>query len=93
MPLIDFQTAAGDPIAVDDMEIVPIARSVRIQVPGSHGGLIWNRPVAVAFRTADGREFELPVHDVTRRWQILLLGMGLIGALLIWVVLRKEAPS
>jgi hypothetical protein len=93
MALIDFQTAAGDPITADDIQIVPIARSVRILVPGLHGGLIWNRPVAVVFRTADGRELELPVHDVTRRWQILLLGMGLIGALLIWVVLRREAPS
>ena len=68
-PIVRVETTVGRPISVDDQEIVPVARSVHVQVPGVSGGLIWNRPVAVLVRAADGTEYQLPVHDVTRRVQ------------------------
>ena len=91
-PIVDVETTAGAPISVGDQEIVPIARAVRVQVQmaGLHAGLIWNRPVAVAVRTADGQEFELPVHDVTRRVQLLVLAAGIIGSLLVWLALHRR---
>ena len=87
--MIVVQTTAGEPIRVGDQEIVPISRSVRVQLPVLHGGLIWNRPVAVAVRTANGWEFELPVRDVTRRVQLFVLAAGILGSVLIWLARRR----
>ena len=87
---VQIETRAGDPVSVGDTEIVPLARSLCIQPPGFPAGLIWNRPSAVIVRTADGQERMLPVPDVTRQKQLRLLGIGLIGSLLIWLVLRRS---
>ena len=87
---VQIKTRAGDPVSVGDTEIVPLARSLCIQPPGFPGGLIWNRPSAVIVRTADGQERMLPVPDVTRQKQLRLLGIGLFGSLLIWLVLRRS---
>ena len=89
-PIIRVETTVGRPIPVDDQEIVPVARSVHIQVPGVRGGWIWNRPVAVVVRAADGTEYRLPVHDVTRRVQLLVLAVGAIGSLLMWLLLHRR---
>ena len=87
---IHIETKTGEPISVSGAEIIPVARSVRIQVDGFPVGLIWNRPVAVLARTSDGAEISIPVHDVTRRAEVALLGVGLVGSLLIWLLLRKS---
>jgi hypothetical protein len=89
-PIVQVETTAGRPIPVDDQVIVPVARSVLVQVPGVPGGLIWNRPVSVVVRAADGTEYQLPVHDVTRRVQLLVLAIGALGSLLIWLLLHRR---
>ncbi len=88
--MIEVETTAGEPVSVGEREIVPIARSVRVQMPVVQGGLIWNRPVAVVVRTASGQEYELPVHDVTRRAQLFVLVAGILGSLLMWLALRRR---
>jgi hypothetical protein len=74
---------------VGDMRIVPLARSVRIQPGRLPFGLIWNRPLAVAWRSADGQQHMLPIRDVTRGRQLMLLGLGLAASLLIWLMFRN----
>ena len=89
-PLVQIETTCGRPIRVDGQEIMPLARSVRVRLPVLHGGFMWNRPVAIVVRAADGSEYELPVHDVTRRMQVLVLAAGILGSLLIWLALRRR---
>jgi hypothetical protein len=88
--MIHVETTAGEPISVDEREIVPIARSVRVQMPLLRGGLIWNRPVAVVVRAANGQEYELPVRDVTRRAQLFVVAVGILSSFLMWLVLRRR---
>jgi hypothetical protein len=89
-PLIQIETKCGRPIQASGQTVVPVARAVRLRLPILHGGLIWNRPVAVVVRGADGSEYEVPVHDVTRRVQLLVLAAGLCGSLLIWLLMRRR---
>jgi hypothetical protein len=86
--LLENRIIAGDPIRIGRNQVVPLTRLIRVHLFGLRGGLVWNRPHAVKIIGEDGTERMLPIHDITRRSQILLLGAGLIGSLLIWRFLR-----
>lgn len=87
-PFIYIRTNVGKAININGSTVVPIARSVHIRLPLVSGGLIWNRPIAVLVRHSDGTEYTLPIHDVTRRLQVLVLSIGMLGALLFWLARR-----
>jgi len=84
------QTNTGEPVRVGDLSIYPVARSYRINMPGVHGGIIWNRPVAVIVENSRGDRQELPVVDRTRQLQIAIFSAGLFGAFLTWLLFRKS---
>jgi hypothetical protein len=79
--LISVETHAGKPITAGTVTIVPMAKSLRVMIPGIPGGLIWNRPVAVVTKTASGSEHVLSVNDPTRRAVLALWG-AVIGSAL-----------
>ena len=82
-----IETRSGDPIDAGGTTLVPVARSVRLQLRG--GGVIWNRPVGVL---VDGGETLVPICDRTRQLQLALLGAGLAGALILrWIRRRRAA--
>lgn len=87
---MQVETTAGRPIRAAGQVLVPLARVVRLRLPLLHGGVIWNRPIAVLVRSEDGSEYEVPIHDVTRRVQLLALAAGLLGSLLIWLLLHRR---
>jgi hypothetical protein len=89
MPLVSYDNHVGDPIQVGDVKITPIARALHIQLPIIKGGFIWNRPASMVVQTGEGEEQVMPVVDVTRLAQVLLLGVGLFGGLLIWALFRR----
>ena len=89
MPLFETETHSGQPIQAGLLKITPFSKALILRLPGANGGLIWNRPTSLLVQTADGREQVVPVADVTRRAQWLLLGMGLFGAVCIWLLFRK----
>jgi hypothetical protein len=86
--LLQVETRAGDPIPAGDMMIIPMAKSTQIRFPGLPGGIIWNRPASVVVQTSAGQEYVLPVRDITRRIQFALLGGGLIGIFLTWLIIK-----
>jgi hypothetical protein len=90
MPQIRFEIQRGEPVMAGATQVTPQIKTLCIPLPGIAGGLIWNRPYAVEVRTSDGKEWSLPVPDVTRQAQIAFLVMGLIGVLLIGLVSRKR---
>jgi len=78
-----FVTAEGKPLKVGDQTITVVSRALRWSPPWGFGGVVWNRPVAVKVLTANGVEHTLPVVDETRRRQIIIVALGLVGAILI----------
>jgi hypothetical protein len=93
MPLFQFETKTGEPIQIGETKVTPVAQAMQFQLPipgGGFLGLVWNRPVAVNVKTIDGQEQSIAVPDVTRQAQLMLLGSGLIGALLLWLAFRKR---
>jgi hypothetical protein len=92
--VFQFETRAGEPISSGPFTIIPMARSLRIRLPriaGNRvgGGLVWNRPVSIIVRPAQGDEYTLPVRDLTRRAQLALLFAGLAGGLLVRSAFRS----
>lgn len=82
--VIESRFIAGEPIRIGRDQIITLTRSIRLRPFGSRGGLVWNRPSAAVVVEEDGTERVVPIRDVTRRLQILFLGAGLIGSLLLW---------
>ena len=89
--VVHIETREGTPIPVGNLQLTPLSRAIRLQLGRLPIGLVWNRPLAVRVCTPDGQIQELPVQDVTRRTQLALLGVGLIGALLIWLARPRRA--
>ena len=81
MKILTLETKTGQPYAAGETRITPVSRLLRLQIPGVPGGLIWNRPVAVRVQPPNGPEEVLPVRDVTRLAQILIIGLGFLGGL------------
>ena len=89
MPLFTIETSPGETIQAGSNQITPFSQAVKFTLPGSRGGLIWNRPVSVLVQGEDGSEQALPVVDVTRIVQLALLGIGLAGGILFWLNRRR----
>jgi hypothetical protein len=90
MPALERAIHTGEPIQVGTFEITPQSRVTKIQLPGQHVGLIWNRPKAVIVRSSDGQESTLPVRDVTRIIIWAMLAGGLLGAMLVGLMNRNK---
>jgi hypothetical protein len=89
MPFFTIETSPGETIQAGANKITPLSQAVKLILPRSMGGLIWNRPVSVLVQAADGSEQVLPVVDVTRIAQLALLGFGLAGGYLFGMIKRR----
>jgi len=88
---ISIKKSSGSPIQAGNLEVTPVSQALVIRAPGQANGLVWNRPVAIRVQ-APGEEMQiLPVYDRTRLAQILILGAGLLGSALIWLIFRKRS--
>ncbi len=85
-----FVTQEGAPIKAGDQTITVVSRAFRWTWPMGFGGIVWNRPVAVKIQTASGVEHVLPVVDETRRRQIMIFALGMLGAILISMLFRPR---
>ena len=88
--LIEIGTQSGRPIQADDFGIVPLVRRTRLQIPNYRGAFVWQRPKALVIQAPNGRQEILPIRDHTRWAQMLLIGIGLFGSILIWLFLRPN---
>ena len=89
MSLWTIENLPGKPIQAGPNTITPFTQVFKITPPGLTGGLIWNRPVSVLVQGQDGSEQVLPVEDITRKAQLTLLGIGLVGGILLWLITRR----
>lgn len=89
MPFITFETLPGETIQAGTHKITPYSQAVKLILPGSRAGLIWNRPLSVLVEGDDSSQRVLPVVDVTRLVQLALLGIGLAGGIALWLVKRR----
>lgn len=87
---IEREIRTGEPRQVGDLELTPQTSVLKIMLRGHHAGLIWNRPRAVIVRGADGQKSILPVKDVTRNIIWGLLAGGLLGAIMIGIMYRRN---
>jgi hypothetical protein len=90
MSLLRIETLTGEPIRIKDAQLRVRSQVVQLRFPFINGGLIWNRPVAVWVRTADGQDQILPVSDVTRTTLLSLLTFSLVVTFLFRLFRRKN---
>jgi hypothetical protein len=84
-----FENRESQPIRVGNQEITLISRALIWRFPFP-GALVWNRPVAVRVVTGDASAIILPVVDETRRQQIMLLAIGILGSILLGALLKRR---
>ena len=85
-----FELREGKPFRIGEQSITVVSRVLRLQVPGMPVGLVWNRPAEVRVETDGAGAVILPVIDETRRMQILLLGLGIAGSIVLSALLRRH---
>lgn len=71
-----LQDSSRAPVKWRGYEISAVAQAVRLE-PSPHFGMIWNRPVGVRVQTPQGEKQFLPVYDLTRLIQIIIVLSGL----------------
>ncbi len=71
--VVHWQTLPGDEVTRGDVRVTPQSRALTLRWP--HGGLVWNRPVAVLVER-NGRSERIPIVDVTRVVQLALFGLS-----------------
>jgi hypothetical protein len=91
MSLLTIENRPGKTIRAGALSLTPFVQAVQFRPPGLAGGVSWTRPTSVLVRQADGSETVLPIDDITRRLQIGLLTMGLLGGLFIWLLGRRSS--
>lgn len=89
--LFRMETLTGQPVKIKDTQVRVRSQVVQLRFPFIHGGLIWNRPVAVLVRTADGPDQILPIPDVTRIAVLTLLLFCVAEIFLLRSFRRKSA--
>jgi hypothetical protein len=87
--LLRIETITSQPIKFKDTQLRVRSQVLQLRFPLISGGLIWNRPVAVLVRTADGQDQILRVPDVTRTVVLTLLVLSLAGTFLLMLFRRK----
>lgn len=94
MPVLQIETKAGSPVQAGTRRLVPFSQVIRLNLPGmAAGGIIWNRPFSVLVQDEDGKDWNLPISDITRQAQIFLIGLGLFGAFLIWAARHRQSKT
>jgi hypothetical protein len=79
---LKIENHSASPIPFRGGQLIPFCQSVRLQIPGLPGGLVWNRPVSLLVVTADGQEQVLAIRDITRQLLWILLGATFFFALI-----------
>jgi hypothetical protein len=86
-----MEILTGQPVRIKDTQVRVRSQVLQLRFPFIHGGLIWNRPVAVLVRMANGQDQILPIPDVTRTAVLALLVFSLAGTFLLRLFRRKSA--
>ena len=88
--ILRIETLSGPPITIQDTQIHVRSQFVQLRFPTIHGGVIWNRPVAVVVRALDGEEKIVSIPDVTRTALLALAGLCFTAMLVRMFFKRKK---
>lgn len=84
MQWLSSRILSSDPILFGARRMVVRSHAIQLSLPFVKGGVVWNRPFAVQVQEGNGQEQSLPVVDVTRIAQLLILAAGLMAASFVW---------
>lgn len=88
--MLQWQTVLGDRVVVGDVSITPQSQALVIRAP--FGGLVWNRPVAILVQRGEQAD-RIPIVDVTRVAQLILLSISLAFSILALLARRRREPD
>jgi hypothetical protein len=91
--MLRVETLTSPPITIQDARVHVRSQVIQLRFPAIHGGVIWNRPVAVVVRLVNGQEETVPIPDVTRAVMLTLAGLCLTGMLVRIFIRRNQTRS
>jgi hypothetical protein len=83
MQWLSSRIQSGEPIQFGSRRMVVRSHAIQLSLPFIKGGIVWNRPFALQVQEGDGQEQTLPVVDVTRIAQVLILAAGVMAAIFV----------
>ena len=90
---LKIETKTSDPIISGKTVLRLSSQVLTVQLPFGVGnwGFIWNRPVAVIQQDAAGRQQTASVVELRRVLQIVILTVGVFGAMIVARTGRRSA--
>ena len=86
---VQLRTVQGQPIEAGGLRLTPQSQAVIVRLP--FGGLVWHRPTAVIVEQRGQAVQRLPIHDVTRLFQIaVVLGTVMLTVVCLIVASRQQ---
>jgi hypothetical protein len=73
--VFQVQTVSGQPVTVGSVTLTPQSQALIVRLP--IGAFVWNRPTAILIEQ-DMAAKRIPIVDITRILQLLLLGFSLV---------------
>lgn len=73
--MVQLGTHSGETVTAGGVRVTPQSQALTVSWPG--GGWVWNRPVALEVEQ-DGEVQRVPIVDVTRWSQLVLVGLTVI---------------
>ena len=89
-PTIQWQSGSSHPVTAGEFTVTPQTQALIFR--WSHGGFVWNRPVAVVVERP-GQTQRIPIFDLTRivQWSLLTISAACwIGFMLLWRQRTKD---
>jgi hypothetical protein len=89
--LFHIETLTSEARRVKDVQLRVRSQVVQLRLPIAHGGLIWNRPVAVLVDLPDGQQRVLPIPDPTRTAVLAFTGICIASTILAMFFRHRNA--
>jgi hypothetical protein len=86
-----WQTSSGETVRVGNVAVTPQSQALTVRWP--RGGWVWNRPTAVLVERGGEERKSIPIVDVTRAAQLGLYGLGLVFAIVGFVLWTRERST
>jgi hypothetical protein len=84
---IQSHIVSGTPLIAGEATVTPQSQLLIVRWPS--GGFIWNRPIAILVERGAQTQ-RIPIRDLTRIFQIGLLGLSVVCTIVSWSYMRRK---
>lgn len=87
--LIQITTEAMD-LQAQKATLTVRAKTIRIYLPWIQGDITWRRGVSVGVAPLHGESYNIPIHDTTRLFQLIIIGTSIFVSIMLFYIIKRR---